>query len=38
MEVDLLDEEWDFWGATEAPLDELRREYGVLPVEDNLLA
>jgi len=38
MKVDLLDEEWDFWGATEVPLDELRREYGVLPVEDNLLA
>ncbi len=36
--VDVVDEGWDFWAATETPLDELRADYGVTPVEDELLA
>lgn len=36
--VDVVDEAWDFWAATETPLEELRREYGVPPVEPALLA
>jgi len=36
--VDVVDAEWDFWGATEVPLEELRAEYGVPPVEPELLA
>lgn len=36
--VDVVDPRWDFWGATEAGLDELRREYGVQRVARRLLA
>jgi hypothetical protein len=34
--VDLLDAGWDFWGATEAGLEELRRDYDVAPVDPAL--
>lgn len=36
--VDVVDPDWDFWGATEAPLEELRRDYGIPPVSPELLA
>lgn len=36
--VDVVAPDWDFWGATEVPLDELRRAYGVRPVDPALLA
>lgn len=36
--VDLLDPAWDFWAATELPLDELRRAYAVPGVPPELLA
>lgn len=36
--VDVVAADWDFWGATEQPLDELRRTYGVPPVDPSLLA
>jgi hypothetical protein len=36
--VDVVDPDWDFWAATEVPLDELRAAYGVPPVEPELLA
>jgi hypothetical protein len=29
---------WDFWEATEVPLEELRESYGVRPVDADLLA
>lgn len=35
--VDVVDAGWDFWGATEVPLEELRAEYGVPPVAADLL-
>jgi hypothetical protein len=38
MKVDLLSEDWEFWAATEVPLEELRSEYGLPPAEDELLA
>jgi hypothetical protein len=38
IEVDLLAEDWDFWAATEVPLDELREQYGLPAVEEDLLA
>ena len=37
-DVDVVDADWDFWGATEVPLEELRRSYGVPPVAPELLA
>jgi hypothetical protein len=37
-DVDMLDSEWDFWGATEQPLEERRRVHGVAPVDAELLA
>jgi hypothetical protein len=36
--VDVVAADWDFWGATPVPLEELRAEYGVPPVEPELLA
>lgn len=36
--VDVVAPDWDFWAATPVPLEELRREYGVPPVEPELLA
>ncbi|HEX5983156.1 MAG TPA: hypothetical protein VFY69_03020 [Solirubrobacterales bacterium] len=36
--VDVVDAEWDFWAATEVPLEELRADYGVPPVDPTLLA
>jgi hypothetical protein len=36
--VDVLDPGWDFWAATEWPLEELRREHGVAPVDPALRA
>lgn len=36
--VDVVAPEWDFWGATTVPLEELRADYGVPPVEPGLLA
>jgi hypothetical protein len=36
--VDVVAADWDFWTATPVPLDELRAEYGVPPVEPGLLA
>ncbi|MGD9571129.1 MAG: hypothetical protein AB7V62_04515 [Thermoleophilia bacterium] len=36
--VDVLDPAWDFWAATEVPLEELRRDHGVPPVAPDLLA
>jgi hypothetical protein len=36
--VDVVDAEWDFWGATEVDLEELRRAYSVPPIAPELLA
>jgi hypothetical protein len=36
--VDVLDPRWDFWAATEWPLEDLRREHGVSPVDPTLVA
>jgi hypothetical protein len=36
--VDIVAADWDFWGATPVPLEELRAAYGVPPVEPELLA
>jgi hypothetical protein len=36
--VDVVAADWDFWAAVPVPLEELRREYGVPPVEPGLLA
>lgn len=36
--VDVVADGWDFWSATEVPLDDLRHEYRVKPVEAELLA
>ena len=36
--IDVLDPGWDFWVATEWPLQELRREHGVSPADPALLA
>jgi hypothetical protein len=36
--VDVVDPGWDFWGAAPMPLEELRAQYGVPPVEPELLA
>jgi len=36
--VDVLDPGWDFWAATESPMEELRRAHNVLPVAPALLA
>jgi hypothetical protein len=36
--VDVVAPDWDFWGATGVPLEELRAEYGVPPIEPELLA
>jgi hypothetical protein len=36
--VDVVAADWDFWGATPMPLEELRREYGMPPVAPELLA
>ncbi|HEX8751919.1 MAG TPA: hypothetical protein VF731_00755 [Solirubrobacterales bacterium] len=35
--VDVVDEGWDFWAATEVPLEELRAAYGVPPTAADLL-
>ncbi len=36
--VDVVADDWDFWGATEVDLEELRRAYGVPPVDPALVA
>lgn len=36
--VDVVDAGWDFWAATEVPLEEIRADYGVAPVDPGLLA
>ncbi len=36
--IDVLDPGWDFWAATQWPLQELRREHGVSPVGPALVA
>jgi hypothetical protein len=36
--VDVVDAGWDFWAASEIPLEQLRRDYGVPPVDPALLA
>ncbi|MGI9538932.1 MAG: hypothetical protein ACR2N6_02145 [Miltoncostaeaceae bacterium] len=36
MRADLLAADWDFWVATEVPLDELRNEYGLAPAAAEL--
>jgi hypothetical protein len=36
--TDIVAADWDFWGATEVDLEELRRAYNVPPVADELLA
>ncbi|HVY97656.1 MAG TPA: hypothetical protein VHA54_11915 [Solirubrobacterales bacterium] len=35
--VDVVAPDWDFWAATEAPLQQLRTEYGVPPADPALL-
>jgi hypothetical protein len=35
--VDVVAPDWDFWAATEAPLEQLRAEYGVPPADPALL-
>jgi hypothetical protein len=35
-EIDVLDPNWDFWGAVDAPLDDLRAEYAITPVSPDL--
>ncbi len=34
--VDVVAPDWDFWGATPVPLEELRAEYGVPPTDASL--
>ncbi len=36
--VDVVAADWDFWGATTAPLEELRAAYGVPPADPAMLA
>jgi hypothetical protein len=36
--VDVVAPDWDFWGATTVPLEELRAAYGVPPVDPAMLA
>jgi hypothetical protein len=36
--VDVVAADWDCWGATPVPLEELRASYGVPPVDSALLA
>jgi hypothetical protein len=36
--VDVVDANWDFWGATTVPLEELRTAYSVPPVDPAMLA
>jgi hypothetical protein len=36
--TDLLDPAWDFWGATDVPLGELRAAYAVPPLDPALAA
>jgi hypothetical protein len=36
--VDVVDADWDFWGATTVPLEELRAAYGVAPADPAMLA
>ncbi len=36
--TDIVAADWDFWGATAVPLEELRAAYGVPPVAPELLA
>ena len=36
--VDVVAADWDFWGATTVPLEELRAAYGVPPVDPAMLA
>ena len=36
--VDIVAADWDFWGATEQPLADLRHDYAVPPVDPALLA
>ena len=36
--VDVIDADWDFWGAVATPLEELRAAYGVPAVDPSLVA
>lgn len=36
--TDIVAAGWDFWGATEVPLEELRRRYNVAPADPEMLA
>ena len=36
--TDVVAADWDFWGATTVPLEELRAAYGVPPVDPAMLA
>jgi hypothetical protein len=36
--VDVVAADWDFWAAAPVPLEELRAEYGIPPVDPELLA
>lgn len=36
--VDVVAADWDFWGATTVPLEELRAAYGVPPADPAMLA
>lgn len=36
--IDVLSPGWDFWAATRWPLEELRREHGVSPLDPTLVA
>lgn len=36
--VDVVAADWDFWGATGVPLEDLRREYGIPPLDPSLAA
>jgi hypothetical protein len=36
--IDVVEDDWDFWGVTDIDLDELRRAYGVPIIDPALLA
>ena len=38
VSTDVFDESWDFWAASTRPVDELRAEYGVPPLDPKFAA
>lgn len=36
--VDVVAADWDFWGATPVPLEDLRQAYGITPLDPDLAA